>query len=269
VAAFLVAAADANADRRRDTRGADDAGGALIAAAPPLAPSGSSAAAARISVAPPRYVRSLFDGCAETFEGTLIGSLKYQGPKLLENLLNRHVHLTGHGQGGQRLGDDPLRKMSIFDAGCGTGLCGQWLARYRGHLVGVDLSRAMIAQAKARGIYDELVVGDIIEELQNRPGAFDLIVAGDVLVYFGDLAPFFAAAAGALKPGGMFLFSTEAASDGDYTLLPTQRFAHSMAYLTRICQTHHLKIILSDEDVIRLEKGADVQGYVVLAEKLA
>ena len=43
----------------------------------------------------------------------------------------------------------------------------------------------MIAKAKARAVYDDLIVDDILAPLAT-PSAFDLIVSADVLVYLGD-----------------------------------------------------------------------------------
>ena len=55
-------------------------------------------------------------------------------------------------------------------------------------MTGVDLSPAMIAKARERGIYDELVAGDAAALLEReRERIFDLIVAADSLVYIGDL----------------------------------------------------------------------------------
>jgi predicted TPR repeat methyltransferase len=211
-----------------------------------------------VTVAPPEYVRALFDGFAGRFDGSLVGSLKYQTPRLLERMFSHWREKAGAASASQ---------LTILDAGCGTGLCGLWLAQYRGRLIGVDLSRGMIAKSRERHVYDELIAGEIVADLQKRNAELDLIVAADVLVYMGDLTGLFTAAAASLRAGGMFLFSVEAATEGDFTLLPTQRFAHSMSYLNRLAGANGLTVRATDQAVIRLEKGADVPGYLVLAEK--
>ena len=63
--------------------------------------------------------------------------------------------------------------------------------------------------------------------MRERPSAFDLIVAADVLVYVGDLAPLFAAVETALTADGLFAFSVETYEGDGYRLEPTIRFAHS------------------------------------------
>jgi predicted TPR repeat methyltransferase len=212
------------------------------------------------AVAPPEYVRTLFDGFAERFDGSLVGSLKYQTPRMLDRLFGRWL-ADAHA--------DPAKPLVMLDAGCGTGLCGLWLTKHRGRLIGVDLSRGMIAKAKERGAYDELIVGEVVAELKKCSEELDLIIAADVLVYMGDLARLFAAAAAALRAGGVFLFSVEAATDADFLLLPTQRYAHSLNYLHRLAESNGLTMRFTEESVLRLEKGADVPGYLVLAEKKA
>ena len=59
-------------------------------------------------------------------------------------------------------------------------------------LDGVDLSPPMIAHARRKGCYDRLEDGDIARFSRRRAGA-DLLIAADVLVYLGDLAPVCAA----------------------------------------------------------------------------
>jgi predicted TPR repeat methyltransferase len=210
------------------------------------------------TIAPPEYVRALFDAYADGFDSALVGSLKYQTPQKLDRMFS---------QWQQRGGGDAPKPMVMLDAGCGTGLCGLWMTRYRGRLIGVDLSRGMIANARLCGIYDELIAGDIVEELDKRPASLDLIVAADVLVYVGDLTRLFTAAAAALRKGGIFLLSVEATTDADFLLLPTQRFAHSIGYLNRLAASNSLKVCVTEEAVLRLEKGAEVGGYLMLTEK--
>ena len=81
--------------------------------------------------------------------------------------------------------------------------------------------------ARARGLYDELVVADMVEFLANQREAFDLVFAADSLIYLGDLEPMLDAAARALAPGGFFAFSLETTKDAPYVLQSCGRFAHA------------------------------------------
>ena len=61
--------------------------------------------------------------------------------------------------------------------------------------------------------------------------AYDLLAVSDVLVYVGDLAPFFAAARDAARPGATLALTVEDADgDGPYELAVTGRYRHAPAY---------------------------------------
>ena len=89
----------------------------------------------------------------------------------------------------------------------------------------------MLALAGEKRLYDELVKADLTTYLQRAPGAFDVIVSADALVYFGDLQDVAAAAAGALRRRGVFVFTLEemvgASSSAGY------RLEHTAATPTR------------------------------------
>ena len=95
---------------------------------------------------PSSYVSALFDAYAPHFERHLTRKLNYRAPQLLADVLL--PLLAG-------------RRGRIADLGCGTGLMGRLLRGQASELDGVDLSPAMIEQAKACGVYDALDVGDL------------------------------------------------------------------------------------------------------------
>lgn len=83
----------------------------------------------------------------------------------------------------------------------------------------------------------------------------------------------FAAAAGALKPGGGFIFTVEAASDEtesegqDYRIIPQGRYAHTEAYLRRLARQAELQIEILQHGVLRQEMGRPVQGMIATLGK--
>ena len=83
------------------------------------------------------------------------------------------------------------KSLDLLDLGCGTGLCGLHFQNWARSLTGIDLSPKMLAQARARGIYAELIHGDIITAPRQFINRFDLVVASDVLLLLGDLAELF------------------------------------------------------------------------------
>ncbi len=90
------------------------------------------------------------------------------------------------------LGREP-RFDRALDLGCGTGLAGAVFAPRVDSLVGVDLSAAMVEQARRTGRYNHLHVSDVLEFLAREgDGCADLVIAADVLPYCSDLAPLIA-----------------------------------------------------------------------------
>lgn len=72
----------------------------------------------------------------------------------------------------------------ILDAGCGHG--DALNALRPSHGVGVDFSRAMIAQARATHPHLDFIVGDI-EQLERQQGAFDYILLSNTVGYLQDI----------------------------------------------------------------------------------
>jgi predicted TPR repeat methyltransferase len=197
--------------------------------------------------APSAYVKALFDQYAGHFDQHLTNVLGYRTPALIGAAIARHVNRTD---------------LATVDLGCGTGLCAPFLRPLSRSLLGVDLSEKMLAQAA--GLYDGLACADIGSWLDEQSGAFDLAVAADVLVYFGDLDPLFARVRAALRPGGWFCFSTEAGAQPGYTLLPSNRYAHALAYLHSLARAHGFDLVEAESVAVRSENGVDVNGYVML-----
>jgi predicted TPR repeat methyltransferase len=206
------------------------------------------------SSAPADYVKSLFDQYAGHFDRHLVGVLGYRTPSLLASLLHPAPE---------------MQAAAALDLGCGTGLCAPLLRPMAKHLAGVDLSEKMLEKARATGLYDELACADILAWLAGRQAEWDLVVAADVLVYFGDLAPLFKAVAGALRPGGQFAFSVEALapeldSGAGYAITASNRFAHAPAYVRACARAAGLQVLGQRDAALRQEHGKDVAGVLYL-----
>jgi len=196
--------------------------------------------------APGAYVAALFDQYADGFDAHLTGVLGYRTPAMLHDLFAR----SGGGSG-----------LRVLDLGCGTGLAGAAFRAAAGHLAGVDLSPRMVDKARQRAIYDELVVGDVVTALQAAPRAWDLLLAADVFVYLGDLAPLFAAARQALCPGGRMLFSVEQGGHG-FVLREAGRYAHAASYVRAVAAEHGFDVLAEESAVLRQNLGVDVAGWL-------
>ena len=206
-----------------------------------------------IAIAPrsdPGYVRHLFDQFSADYDNRMLGQLGYAAPQILKDLADLVMP-----------GRDKLR---VLDLGCGTGLAGLLFKPRAARLTGIDLSPAMIEKARARDVYDSLIVGDIETALG---GEYDLILAADTLVYLGDLRPVFAAVAAHLAPGCFFLFTTEA-KEGQrggpgFELGPKRRWRHGEAYLRQAAKTAGLSVAGLVSASPRTESHQPVPGFAI------
>jgi len=204
--------------------------------------------------APPDYVRVVFDDYAERFDQHLI-HLGYRVPGLMRGVLARTAAVG-----------------PVLDLGCGTGLLALACSgAVQGDWVGVDLSPRMLDAARGKALYAELHEADILAYLACETRAFPLVLASDVLCYFGDLACLMQAVAPRITRGGQFAFTVErlAAGQESWRLGRMGRYAHSEAHVLAAGREAGLTLASMREDVLRLDGGAPVQGLVVVLERLA
>jgi predicted TPR repeat methyltransferase len=233
---------------------ADKADEAFAAIAPDEAPPALAAKLAEIDAmrararSDARYVRHLFDQFSSDYDARMLGQLSYGAPQILRGLADM-------------LGLARRRELAVLDLGCGTGLAGAAFRDLARRLDGIDLSPAMVGKARGRGIYDDVIVGDI-ETIPAHTDC-DLVLAADTLVYLGDLAPAFRAAATALKPGGAFLFTVERKDGEGFELGPKRRWRHSENYLRDQSEAAGFAVTGFLECHPRTEAGTPVEGYAV------
>src|SRR4029079_1345622 len=173
---------------------------------------------------PEGYVRALFDGYAPGFDKALTEGLNYRAPKLLFDAVQ-----AAHSGLRMKFG-------SALDLGCGTGLAALPFRSFSDWMVGVDLSAAMLAQARAKGLYDRLVECEATGflEAEAKIGArYHLVIAADVFMYFDGLAPVLSAAARVLATKGTLVFSVETPDGDAVSLRETLRYAHGEAHVRK------------------------------------
>jgi predicted TPR repeat methyltransferase len=209
------------------------------------------------------YVTALFDDYAARYDKHLRQTLRYRGPEaLLEGLMKAKA----------RAGP-PFRFARMLDLGCGTGLAGEVLAPFCAAMIGVDLAPRMMAKAREKSLggkplYAQLHTGDgAAFMMAEPPSSYDLIIAADVVVYLGDLAPLLAGAAQALASGGYIAFTAQASEEADILIGQDKRFAHSSGYLERALTAASLSPILIEGAVIRHEYGKPVPSLIAIARK--
>jgi predicted TPR repeat methyltransferase len=225
----------------------DDCAGAEVR----LAAMGQGAPPDRASEA---YVMTLFDQQAEAFDHILVDQLGYHIPEETTALLGQHA---------------PGPHARVLDLGCGTGLMGFHLGDMAGHLTGIDLSENMVELAAARGVYDDLYVGDAVSflgDIDEPP--WNIIVAADVLPYLGNVGALFAGAARCLGKAGWLAFSTELLDgEGAFCVGASHRFQHNPDYLASALNSQGLRLIHAEPATIRREMDTPVRGEIMLAQK--
>lgn len=220
-----------------------------------VAASGALPGARRAS---PEYLRTVFNGYAGRFDMHLV-SLGYRVPGLFRSVLLTHPEIAR----GARVGP-------VLDIGCGTGLLGVALADLPvGPLIGVDIAPRMLAGAKAKGLYADLREADVMAELAQQTRSWPVILAADVLCYFGDLAPVMAAVHARLQPGGWFVCTTEellpdhdgvVPGNGDWVLHRLGRYAHAFDYVRSTAEQAGFQILRLERQTLRYEANAPVAG---------
>lgn len=202
---------------------------------------------------PNGYVETLFDDYAGRFEHSLVDRLEYKAPRELMELIAE----AGREPGGV-----------AYDLGCGTGLMGAELRRSVDRLEGVDISEAMLAEARRKRVYDKLVKADLLAFLgAAEPAA--IVTATDVLNYTGPLPPVLAAVHRVLESGGLFAFSLELYEGFEPVKLRSSlRYAHNEAAAIAACLAAGFEVASRRETVLRRDRGLPVPGLLLVARKV-
>src|SRR5258708_464652 len=98
-----------------------------------------------------------------------------------------------------------LHNARILDVGCGTGGLGNIFLPF-GHVWGMDLSDAAVAEGRRRHPGVHLLLGDFLAV--DPPGPFDFIVSADAINNMYDPSAFVQRIAALLRPGGTLLLMT-------------------------------------------------------------
>jgi predicted TPR repeat methyltransferase len=205
------------------------------------------------------YVRAMFDEYAPRFDQALEG-LSYRAPALLMSAVETACRDTNR----------PMRFGSMLDLGCGTGLAGAAFRPFVDWLVGIDLSPAMIAQARGKILYDKLAAAELTQFLDSETASsarYELVVAADVFVYLSDLTPVVAAIARVTEPGGLFAFTVETHEGCGVVLGDKLRYAQGEAHVRNAVAGAGLTLRYRAGDSKRNENNVPVPGLVVVAER--
>jgi predicted TPR repeat methyltransferase/thioredoxin-like negative regulator of GroEL len=217
---------------------------------------------ARTPSVPDDFVRVLFDAKADHFESDIIG-LGYRIP----GLVRRHVINFA-----EQADIGP-----VLDLGCGTGLLALVLSDLAlGPFTGIDLSPRMLDRARDKGLYTTLLEARLPDALREDTAAWRLILAADLMCYFGPLEEMLSAVRIRMRPGGRFIFSVEELlpdhdgtipGNGAWALGRGGRYAHAMDYVAASADAQGFRCLSLRRETLRSEAGGAVDGLLIVLER--
>lgn len=161
--------------------------------------SGDVGAIAGVGMAP-EAAKTFYDSWASEYTAS-VDEWGYDMPEQVAALLSIHVDIEHQSQG-----------LRILDAGAGDGLSGGAL-RAAGfvpsvaHLTGIDLSPNLLAIAKQRGVYDELLELNLARPLPFPNDSFDIVLCVGTLTYLAPSSGVLDEFARVAVPGGLVSFN--------------------------------------------------------------
>lgn len=149
----------------------------------------------------------------------------------------------------------PNRDAEILEVGCGSGSFVHFLRSegYR-HVHGIDVAEEQVALAQTLGLTD-VEAADAFTYLASHAGAYDLIVAMDVIEHFSkdDVMRFLDHSHQALRPGGALLVRTPNADSPFHSWIRYADFTHEVAFTPRSVQQVLRAAGFTDIRVVPLE----------------
>ncbi|HDR28409.1 class I SAM-dependent methyltransferase [Rhodovulum sp.] len=123
----------------------------------------------------------------------------------------------------------------VFEIGCGTGTTALKHAPHAGHVTAIDCSANMIGiardKAAAEGIANVTFEVASLEDMPDTPGAWDMVMAHNVLHLLPDRPGALLRIHRMLKPGGAFVSSTACAARAPWLFRAIVRTGHALRLL--------------------------------------
>ena len=202
--------------------------------------------------APIKHIQDIFDKYAKNFDESLVDDLQYNVPKLIFDKLLEIKKDKNFG--------------NVVDFGCGTGLVGEKIKDYCSLLIGVDISKKMLFEAKKKNIYNKLLNIDIITFLENEKLNYNLFIFADVFIYVGELNEIFQLIKSKIKISGSLVFTIELNENKDYFLEKSGRFSHSQKYIEKLASMNSFKISHFQQIKLRKEFEEFIKGALVIID---
>lgn len=185
--------------------------------------------------------------------------------------------VLGKDEGGNE-GTSSIWSERGVDLGCGSGLSGLPFRHCVRQLTGVEVSGEMAEEARERGCYNRIIVGDAESVLEKEFESdediwYDLVFACDLIPYIGDLGPIFNTVRRSLESrGGTFAFSAEIlsdASDSDshdgFIMQTCARYCHKQSYILSLAEQFGFIVLNKTEaSILRHHDGREVMGSIFI-----
>ncbi|MGH6850849.1 MAG: bifunctional 2-polyprenyl-6-hydroxyphenol methylase/3-demethylubiquinol 3-O-methyltransferase UbiG [Methylocella sp.] len=127
----------------------------------------------------------------------------------LRELLGKHFPLDGKPRDWRSA--EALQGLTILDIGCGAGILAEPLARLGARVTAIDPAQRNIEVARDHAAKANLAIDYrciAAEELAAEGGAFDAVLALEVVEHVRNVGRFLAKAAAMVRPGGMLTAAT-------------------------------------------------------------
>ena len=203
-------------------------------------------------------MRRLFDNFSSHYDSTMLEKLQYRAHLHVRDLAARTLPSLAPGK----------RILSIS----------AWVPASSARRLGISLWEEKTrrhrfepahdpSRESARGIYDDLILGDV-ETVLNEPGeTYDLVLAADTMIYIGDLGTVFSGVAKRLAADGFYIFAVEGKDGEGWEQTPEHRFRHSDAYVREAAIKAGFAVVEIAPCTLRMEFGVPVAGFVVAMNK--
>ncbi len=181
---------------------------------------------------PKEYVASVYNMLMKAFDYWIIANADMRHVKEVGAMLRKCKELQDK------------KAFSLLDLGCNLGEFAREFSAVSTIRVGVDVSAQTLKMARRSKLYDVLYELDVVEYVLASESTFDVIVAGGVLRWFGNLQPFFHALRNVMHHQSLcaFVVAKEPSSLA-YTVLIDGRYQHSPAYIHDVTAAEGLQII--------------------------
>merc|ERR1711957_511054 len=114
---------------------------------------------------------------------------------------------------------------------------------------------------------EDMTLDNTLHRISNKDiSGFSLIVAADVLVYFGSIIELLKTFAKISASGAALIFSCERTTPEEaplgWRLLPSGRFAHTKQHAEEAALEAGYELVTYEEIVPRMEKGEEVRWHL-------